>query len=81
MHMFVVFALFHLFVSTGKSLRTVPMLFMGVILISGLLGTVVARFYSEPMNRLLRRRWGDGPSQLGSVVATDSAVSAAPLGL
>jgi len=56
-HMFVVFTLFHLYVSTGKSLRTVPLLFIGVILTSSLLGTWVARFYSEPMNRLLRQRW------------------------
>ena len=80
-HMFVVFMLFHLFVSTGKPLRIVPMLFIGVILISSVFGTLVARFYSEPMNRLLRRRWGDGPTQLGSVIDTESAVSAAPLGL
>jgi peptidoglycan/LPS O-acetylase OafA/YrhL len=65
-HMFVVFVLFNLFVSTGKSLLAVPMLFIGVILIASLLGTLVARFYSEPMNRLLRKRWGDGPTQLGS---------------
>ena len=57
-HMFVVFTVFHLFVATGESLRTVPILFVGVILTSSLLGTVVARFYSEPMNRRLRRCWG-----------------------
>jgi peptidoglycan/LPS O-acetylase OafA/YrhL len=70
-HMFVVFAAFHLFVSTGESLRAVPILFIGVILIASLLGALVARFYSEPMNRLLRQRWGDGPTQLGSVIDAD----------
>jgi peptidoglycan/LPS O-acetylase OafA/YrhL len=74
-HMFVVFVLFNLFVLTGKSLLAVPVLFIGVILIATLLGTLVARFYSEPMNRLLRTRWGDGPTQLGSVVDIDSAAS------
>jgi peptidoglycan/LPS O-acetylase OafA/YrhL len=73
-HMFVVFAFFNLFVSMGKSLRAVPMLFISVILVSSLLGVLVARFYSEPMNRLLRKRWGDGPDRLGSVIDGESAV-------
>ena len=55
-HMFVVFALFDLFVSAGKPMRLVPILFIAVILVSGLLGGGVAAFYSEPMNRLLRNR-------------------------
>ena len=63
-HMFVVLTMFRLFVSTGKSLRTVPILFIGVILASSLLGALVARFYSEPMNRMLRQRWGDGSTRL-----------------
>jgi peptidoglycan/LPS O-acetylase OafA/YrhL len=71
-HMFVVFALFDLFKSTGRSLATVPILFISVILISGVLGELVARFYSEPMNRLIRQRLGDGPDKLGSVVRSDA---------
>jgi peptidoglycan/LPS O-acetylase OafA/YrhL len=67
-HMFVVFALFGLFKSAGQSLAAVPALFIGVILVSGLLGEVAARFYSEPMNRLIRHRFGDGPERLGSVI-------------
>lgn len=67
-HMFVVFGLFYFFAAAGKPMRAVPALFIAVILVSGLLGEVVARFYSEPMNRLLRKRWGDGPQTLGSVV-------------
>ena len=50
------------------------MLFISVILVSSLLGVLVARFYSEPMNRLLRKRWGDGPDRLGSVIDAESAV-------
>jgi peptidoglycan/LPS O-acetylase OafA/YrhL len=69
-HMFVVFALFGLFKSAGRSPGAVPLLFIGVILISGLLGELVARFYSEPMNRRIRQRFGDGPDRLGSVVQT-----------
>lgn len=67
-HMFVVFALFGLFKSAGQSLGAVPMLFISVILISGLLGELTARCYSEPMNRLIRQRFGDGPERLGSVI-------------
>jgi peptidoglycan/LPS O-acetylase OafA/YrhL len=60
-HMFVVFALFGLYKSANPSLGAVPVLFVSVILISGSLGELVARFYSEPMNRLIRQRFGDGP--------------------
>jgi peptidoglycan/LPS O-acetylase OafA/YrhL len=54
-HMFVVFAAFNLFVSAGKQMHLVPALFGIVILISGMLGWIVASFYSEPMNRCLRQ--------------------------
>jgi peptidoglycan/LPS O-acetylase OafA/YrhL len=67
-HMFVVFALFGLFKSAGLSLGAVPILFVSVFLVSGLLGELVARFYSEPMNRRIRQRLGDGPDRLGSVI-------------
>lgn len=58
-HMFVVFAFFDLFLSIGKPMRSVPALFIAVAIVSGVVGGVVAVFYSEPMNRLLRTRWGD----------------------
>jgi peptidoglycan/LPS O-acetylase OafA/YrhL len=56
LHMFVVFSLFNLFLSIGKPMAAVPILFVAVTLFSGALGAVAARFYSEPMNRLLRKR-------------------------
>ncbi|WP_348266687.1 acyltransferase [Edaphobacter paludis] len=71
-HMFVIFALFGLFVSIGKPMRGVPALFLAVIVIAGLLGEAVARFFSDPMNRYLRRRFGDGSDKLGSVIENDS---------
>ncbi len=74
-HMFVVFALFGIFKSAGLPRGGVPMLFIGVILISGILGGWVARFYSEPVNRRLRQRLGDGPDKLGSAVCTDAVAS------
>jgi len=51
-----------------------PAVFIAVILIAALLGELVARFYSEPMNRWLRKRWGDGPEKLGSVEAASKTV-------
>src|SRR5882724_713322 len=55
-HMFVVFGAFGLFVRAGKPMWGVPLLFIGVIAAAGLFGEVVARFYSEPLNRAIRKR-------------------------
>jgi peptidoglycan/LPS O-acetylase OafA/YrhL len=71
-HMFVVFALYALFKSAAPMFGAVAMLFVCVILASGLLGGLVSRFYSEPMNRLIRQRLGDGPERLGSVIRSDA---------
>jgi peptidoglycan/LPS O-acetylase OafA/YrhL len=64
-HMFIVFGLFQLFVLAGKPMSAVPALFLAVIFLAGLLGEVVARFYSEPMNQFIRQRYsqpeGDAP--------------------
>jgi peptidoglycan/LPS O-acetylase OafA/YrhL len=57
-HMFVVFVLFRLFLVAGKRMSLVPALFVVVIIVAGLFGEVVARYYSEPLNRLIRERWG-----------------------
>jgi peptidoglycan/LPS O-acetylase OafA/YrhL len=56
-HMFVVYALFNLFVSLGKPIGGVPVLFAAVILIAAMLGAVVSRFFSNPMNSFLRNRY------------------------
>lgn len=68
-HMFLVFAIFELFMMGGKPMRAVPVLFIAVIFASGLSGELVARFYSEPLNRRLREHWGDGSDRLGSAVS------------
>jgi peptidoglycan/LPS O-acetylase OafA/YrhL len=57
-HMFVVFALFELFVLAGKPMPAIAALFIAVIIISALLGQLVARFYSEPLNHAIRSHWG-----------------------
>jgi peptidoglycan/LPS O-acetylase OafA/YrhL len=76
-HMFIVFVFFHLFLMAGNPMWAVPALFTTVIFFAVLLGELVARFYSEPMNRWLRNRWGDGPERLGSMieVAKDTVAS------
>lgn len=61
-HLFVVLGFFSLFLAAGKPIRFVPALFFAAILFSGLLGELVARFYSEPMNRMLRSRRRDDAS-------------------
>jgi peptidoglycan/LPS O-acetylase OafA/YrhL len=67
-HMFVVMGLWHLYVARNTPTARVAVLFVAVILLSGFLGGIVARYFSEPMNRYLRTRWGRG-KKLGSVIA------------
>lgn len=70
-HVFVVLGMFNLFVAANKPMKAVPALFVTVIILAGVLGDLVARYYSEPMNRWLRRRWGDEAGSLGSVIESD----------
>jgi peptidoglycan/LPS O-acetylase OafA/YrhL len=72
-HMFVVLAFFGIFVKLGKPMPLVPLLFLVTIIVAALLGDGVARFYSEPLNRRLRQRWGDGPERLGAALETQNA--------
>jgi peptidoglycan/LPS O-acetylase OafA/YrhL len=60
-HMFIVFAFFQLFLNTGKQLKYVPILFLTTIIASALVGELVARLYSEPLNHILRSRTGPRP--------------------
>jgi peptidoglycan/LPS O-acetylase OafA/YrhL len=60
-HMFVVFALFAGFQLRGAPLGAVPFLFVAVIILSAVLGEMVARCYSEPANRRLREHWRNRP--------------------
>jgi peptidoglycan/LPS O-acetylase OafA/YrhL len=76
-HMFIVLALFGLFVKVGKPMPGVPVLFIATVVLAAILGDAVAKFYSEPMNRWLRLRWKDGPERLGSVVAEPREIQAA----
>jgi peptidoglycan/LPS O-acetylase OafA/YrhL len=72
-HVFVVLGLFNLFVVVGKPMKAVPVLFIAAVLLAGISGELVARGYSEPMNRWLRKRWGVESKSLGSVIEYDEA--------
>jgi peptidoglycan/LPS O-acetylase OafA/YrhL len=72
-HMFVVFGVFQLFERAGKPMWGVPALFIGVIVAAGLLGEVVARLYSEPLNRLIRQRWRDKKTAQGPGLGAERA--------
>ncbi len=65
-HMFVVLEGFNWFVARGATLRSVPALFAATILLAGLLGELVGRFYSEPANRWLRSRFGEAAARVGA---------------
>jgi peptidoglycan/LPS O-acetylase OafA/YrhL len=66
-HMFVVFAFFAIFVHYGSPIWSVPLLFVTTVIVTALVGEMVARYFSEPINRILRARWSEGPRQLGAV--------------
>jgi peptidoglycan/LPS O-acetylase OafA/YrhL len=66
-HIFVVLSVFHLFLILNELIRVVPGMFLVVLLLSGLLGAVVSRSYSEPMNRWLRARWVKDTTRLSSI--------------
>jgi peptidoglycan/LPS O-acetylase OafA/YrhL len=56
-HMFVVFAFLALFLRFGSPLWSVPLLFAVTVVVAAAIGEIVARFFSEPLNRMLRERW------------------------
>ena len=68
-HEFVVLGCFAVYKHSGEPLRGAWPMFAVVIPLAGILGEVVARGYSEPMNALLRRRLVRGQGRAGSVMA------------
>lgn len=69
-HLFAALGLFSLFLAAGKPLSWVPGLFIATILLAAVLGEIVARCYSEPMNRWLRKKWNDDPERLATIAMT-----------
>jgi peptidoglycan/LPS O-acetylase OafA/YrhL len=74
-HMFVVWTFFALFLKAGSRMALVPVLFVVTILCAGGLGFLVARFYSEPLNRKLRSRFDESPKRLGSALEPEPATA------
>ena len=56
-HMFIVMGFFYLFVAGGRPKAAVTLLFLAAIVFSGILGEMVARCFSERLNRMLRHHW------------------------
>ncbi len=60
-HMFVVIGLFALFTRLGRPQSGVLWLFGVTVVVAGLVGELVARLFSEPLNAYLRRQFGLAP--------------------
>ena len=67
-HMFVVIGFFVAFTAMGSPPRGVVFLFAMVALVAAVVGELVARYYSEPMNRYLRNRFGGSTSKVSSIM-------------
>jgi peptidoglycan/LPS O-acetylase OafA/YrhL len=74
-HMFVVYAFFHLFLNAGKRMSLVPAFFTVVVVVSGIVGAAVAETYSEPMNRLLRKRFSRASRGLTAMAHAQAATA------
>jgi peptidoglycan/LPS O-acetylase OafA/YrhL len=60
-HMLVVWPVVILFLRFHQSINMAPLGFLAATGLAGLLGYAVARFYSEPLNRGIRTRFGGNP--------------------
>ena len=67
-HMFVVFGVVGLFKSAGEDMRTGAWWYVPVLLLCWALGLAFARFYSDPCDRALRRRFLRRPMPKGVLV-------------
>jgi peptidoglycan/LPS O-acetylase OafA/YrhL len=67
-HMFVVFGVVGLFQSAGEDLRTGAWWYLPVLMLCWALGLAFARFYSDPCDRALRRRFLRRPMPKGVLV-------------
>ena len=72
-HMFVVFLFFAIFVKLGSPIWSVPLLFVVTVVVAAATGDLVARFFSEPLNRRLRERWNGGRREVGSISVSPEA--------
>jgi len=78
-HMFVVFLALDLFLKSGRRMAAVPWFFLAAILAGAALGELVAAYYSEPLNRAMRRFFSQRYRSLGSVIAARQGTESLPL--
>ena len=69
-HMFVVWPMVMLFQHFHQSINAAPLWFLAATALAGFLGYAVARFYSEPLNHLLRMKFIPEKSATASLSAT-----------
>jgi peptidoglycan/LPS O-acetylase OafA/YrhL len=68
-HIFVVMGLFGVFLNAGKPMRGVAMLFAGVVVGAALVGLLVSKLYTEPVNLWIRARAEKSAREAGMAVA------------
>jgi peptidoglycan/LPS O-acetylase OafA/YrhL len=68
-HMFVIWPMLALFQRFGAKIETAVWWFLATTALAGLLGWMVARIYSEPMNRYLRWKLAPGRTTIGAAAA------------
>lgn len=73
-HVFVVFSLLGLFLRAGKPMSLVPAYFIATVLISVALGVLVAKAYSESLNRFLRNYWATRQQRVAPVIDAEAIV-------
>jgi peptidoglycan/LPS O-acetylase OafA/YrhL len=77
-HMFAVLAVFAFYARIARPFGLAAVMFPIVFLLAAILGGLIARFYSEPANRRLRRRFGEGPERMGAAGETGSRLLKQP---
>jgi peptidoglycan/LPS O-acetylase OafA/YrhL len=55
-HMFFVISITQIFYDTHQSYKTITIFYFIILFLSGLSGYLISKYYSEPLNRILRRR-------------------------
>lgn len=68
-HMLVIWPMFWAYNRLHQTFTTAPLWFIGITVLTGVLGYFVAQFYSEPMNRMLRTKLSSPRTRAAAVQA------------
>jgi len=71
-HMFVIWPMVGIFYHSRQPLNSAPLWFLAMTALSGVLGYLVARFYSEPLNRIVRAKFLPASSRIKVASGTAS---------